>query len=74
MERKPIEEIEKEKHEALGHGVYYYMEYDAYLCLDCKENLTRKLLGKCDDENCEYCKVEIDWENLGKFDWVEEEE
>jgi len=49
----------KERREQ-GYLVEYYFKYDSYLCLDTEERSGEL----CDDKNCEYCSMEVDWKEL----------
>jgi len=56
----------KERREQ-GYHVEYYFKYDSYLCFDTEERSGEL----CDDKNCEYCSMEVDWKGLKEHsaDW-----
>ncbi len=50
-----------------GYLIDYNFHYDSYLCFDTEERSGEL----CDDKNCEYCSMEVDWKGLKEHsaDW-----
>ena len=50
-----------------GYLIDYNFRYDSYLCFDTEERSSEL----CDDKNCEFCSIELDWKELKEhsYDW-----